>query len=857
MTLAATVFGTETRLRRLLKTVLVVTVLRAGWLAINIPYPDILSLGWAVIPWPWPMHSWIVWGADLTLVFYQLRASIRTGRLLLLRYAPGPAAFLGLSAAPIETGEHLTPRNRSWLPTALQLSAILILSCCVLTWLTLMVWFREWAPFDFLMWSPYANLPLLVGLGLSLLGLMFGGRYISRASGDVSTSFGVVPVAEDHWLAVRVHGFADQLKLPRPAVGITNVMNAFAMGASRKSSMVVIGKPLFEFEKDELDAIIGHELGHILHNDVARMQFAEGFQRMLVGVVNVLTVFGMFMAASASKKRANGRLNAHLAWGTGVVVRKTVFVASELVAKGISRNREFHADAVGAHVTSTEAMAGALRRIHGVTARPTAQEYHYGYLMFRGAAFGNLFSTHPTLQARLRALDARASEPVKMAILESDAGTAANETVAGSRRLGPSGPLSGKASPSPLWSNLGALTSRLLRATRRAGVNLGSRVNIRRVGMGVVACVVLLLVAPAIVNFYSLDRRFNDATTSAGHALSSSWAWVADTTRALMGHAEDARLTQLEQREQALKRAEAQLGADRQALVTDREALANEVARTQAASPVVTDPFADSLQAQIGPLNRKVAALTSERDDLRNTILDLKRQMALQQSPAPASTNNLLLQLDAANADRERLRAQLAKQQNQTTLPDQIASLSDQLAKMTADRDEMTHRNDVLRDMNLELKGQIATGDMARLDLEKQLTDLKTRIDNVSAGQPTDQGQSNLPGIATTPQGAFGAIAVARNGAVILTEGGYASYELASDAAMAECRRFSNGTRCNVAQVFRDTCAAVARVKPVSKASRYQLEFGDTLEDASQAALDACSGSFGRACQTTRQVCVH
>lgn len=855
MTLSSSVFGSETRLRPLVKAVLVLTALRAGWLAINIPYPDILTLGWAVIPWPWPMHSWIVWCADLTLVFYQLRASIRTGRLLLLRYAPAPAAFLGLSATPIETGEHLTPRNRSWLPTALQLSAILILSCCVLTWLTLMVWFREWAPFDFLMWSPYANPPLLVGLGLSLLGLMLGGRYIARASGDVSTSFGVVPVADDHWLALRVHGFADQLKLPRPAVGITNVMNAFAMGASTKSSMVVIGKPLFEFEKNQLDAIIGHELGHILHNDVARMQFAEGFQRMLVGVVNILTVFGMFMAASASRKRANGRRNAHLAWGTGVVVRKTVFVASELVAKGISRTREFHADAVGAHVTSTEAMAGALRRIHGMSAKPTAQEHHYGYLMFRGAAFGNLFSTHPTLQARLRALDARASEPVKMAILEPAVGTAVNEPVAGSRSLGFSTP----SAPSPLWSKLGAVTSRLLRATRRAGAKLGAKVNTRQIWMAGAACIVLLLAAPAIINFYALDRRFNDATASTGHALSSSWSWVAGRTGAWMGHAEDkARVTQLEQREQALKVAEAQLGADRQELAADRAALANEAARTQATSPVVSDLAADSLRAQIDSLNRKVAALTSERDGLRNTILDLKRQLALQQSPAPASTNNLLLQLDAANADRERLRAQLAQQQNQTTLPDQIASLTDQLAKMTADRDEMTHRNDVLRDMNLELKGQIATGDMARLDLEKQLTDLKTRIDNVSAGQPTAQGQSVLPGIAeATPQGAFGALAVARNGAVILTEGGYATVEGASDAAMAECRRFSNGTRCNVAQVFRDTCAAVARVKPVTRASRYQLEFGETLEDASQAALNACSGSFGRACQMTRQVCVH
>jgi len=459
MTLATSIFGTETRLRPLIKAVLAVTALRVAWIAINVYQPNALSLAWALVPWPRWTFSWTVWAAELALILYQLRAYIRLGRPLLLRFAPDLAAFLRFSARPAVDEEHLKPRNRSWWPTALLLCGILILSCCMLTWIALMLVFQTWAPFDRVMMTPFEDKAILVGLVLSLLGLMFGGRYIARASGDVSTTFGVVPVADDHWLAERVHGFADKLNLPRPAVGVTNVMNAFAMGANRKSSMVVIGKPLFEFEKDELDAIIGHELGHILHNDVARMQFAEGFQRMLVGVVNILTVFGVILAASASKKRANARLNAHLAMGSGRLVRKTVFVASELVAKGISRNREFHADAVGAHVTSVDAMAGALRRIHGVTARPTAQEHHYGYLMFRGAGFGNLFSTHPTLQARLKALDARASsnEAAQAATVDRVGVAAVKESVQGPQRRGFTALASSDAAPSPLWTKLARL----------------------------------------------------------------------------------------------------------------------------------------------------------------------------------------------------------------------------------------------------------------------------------------------------------------------------------------------------------------------------------------------------------------
>ncbi len=916
MTLATTLFGTETRLRPLVKAVLVVTALRAAWIAVNVFEPHLSSLGLAVVPWPSRSYSWTSWLVELALIVYQLRASIRLARLLLLRYAPRQAAFLGFSTRPASDGEQLKPRNRSWWPTALLLCCILILTCHVVTWLTLMLWFRSWAPFDWYAGSDFARYPMYVGMGLSVLGLMFGGSYIARASGDVSTSFGVVPLADDHWLAARVHGFADQLGLPRPAVGVTNVMNAFAMGANRKSSMVVIGKPLFDFEKAELDAIIGHELGHILHNDVARMQFAEGFQRMLVKVVNTLTVFGMVMAASASKKRANARLNAHLAWGTGTFVRKTVFVASELVAKGISRHREFHADAVGAHVTSTEAMSGALRRIHGMAAKPTAQEHHYGYLMFRGAGFGSLFSTHPTLQARLHALDARIATP-DLAHLPT---TQSIATIAGhAQGLGLAGPASGRRPPSTLWRTMGSWISGLARMVRRGSISLWTRANLRRLGMAGAACVLLLLVAPAINSFYGLDRRLNDATTSTGHALSSSWAWVVATKEAWWGDtAYNARISQVEAREQALKAAEARLSEDRDALgretarlrvapepapkrpplpdpanvkaaedlrtqvrnlstqvdglVVERDALQSTVLdlRRQLAQPERPAPVesggkgdADGLQAQVGELSGKVSGLVAQRDDLRNTILDLRRELAQVKSQAPVNTNELLLQLDAANADRTRLTARLADLQKQAVQPaqqEQIASLTDQLTRMTADRDEMIRRNDVLRGMNLELKGQIATGDIARLDIQKQLDDFKSRIDSLSAGQPSAGAGDELPVVQAAPSGptgGYGALAVAGNGTVILTDRSFQTEQEAADAALAECGQFSGGSPCATKQTFRKTCAAVARVIPVTRRSHYMLQLESTVQDAEEMALSECYHRFGRPCEVTRQVCVN
>ncbi|WP_217574757.1 M48 family metalloprotease [Mesorhizobium sp. GbtcB19] len=469
MTLATSIVGTETRLRPLIKALAVVTAVRAVWIAINAYQPPAFYLAWALLPWPRHWFTLTVWAIDLALVFFQLRGVVRIVRLLLLRYTPASAALLGLSNRPVAEEQSLTPRHRSWWPTALLLCAIVILSCCGFPWLVLTLASKHPMPFDQYLASRLANIPWLIGLILSILGLTFGRRYIARAAGDVTTRFGVTPVDDSHWLAQRVHALAERLNLPKPAVGVTNVTNAFAMGAKQKSSMVVIGKPLFAFEQDELDAIIGHELGHVLHNDVARMQFAEAFQRVLVAVINVVSVVGAIVAAAASQKRSDANRNYNMALGSGTIARKTIFVASELVAKGISRNREFHADAIGAHVTSADAMARALKRAHGVAAKPTPEERNYGYLMFRGAAFGRFFATHPTLKARLTALDAHAA-----ALAAARPETAAAQ---GSQGLGLVGAQASEPGSSPAWAGLDSIAAGAIGKVRQNVEALAGKAN--------------------------------------------------------------------------------------------------------------------------------------------------------------------------------------------------------------------------------------------------------------------------------------------------------------------------------------------------------------------------------------------
>jgi Zn-dependent protease with chaperone function len=287
-------------------------------------------------------------------------------------------------------------RPVSWIWTPITMASLLIVTIGLIDDGLVSAGLFRFSSFEAL--QSHKTFTAALALVLCAFGLLAGTRFVSGAKSSLSGQFSVEYLPEDHWLSQRVGRMADKLGLEkRPEVGVTAVCNAFAMGRRSKAA-VVIGKPLIEMlSEDELNAVIGHELGHIHSNDMQRMQFAEGFQRMLGNTILVISTLGIRMLA---KDRAGAALGS----AVGNLFRHTVFVGTELAVKGLSRSREYVADAIGARLASPDAMIGALERIHGVAARPTQAESRYGYLMFKGSSFGAFFSTHPTLEARIRAL---------------------------------------------------------------------------------------------------------------------------------------------------------------------------------------------------------------------------------------------------------------------------------------------------------------------------------------------------------------------------------------------------------------------------------------------------------------------
>lgn len=241
--------------------------------------------------------------------------------------------------------------------------------------------------------------PLAVALFLAVCGWAAGLRYAGSASRHLAESLGVQELSPEDSLSQRVHQIAAALHLPPPKVAVMpNTVNAYAIGSSVKDAAVVIGLPLVhELSQDELDAIIGHELGHIVSGDMAGMQMAAGFQTMIDQLIGQ----GAVGLAQASRRQSS--VAAPFILLAGRILQFTAFLASELAVKRLSRRREYVADAFGALASSPQAMASALQRLHQIAPDEPPVGKAHQYLMFWNDG-GSLWATHPTLERRIAAL---------------------------------------------------------------------------------------------------------------------------------------------------------------------------------------------------------------------------------------------------------------------------------------------------------------------------------------------------------------------------------------------------------------------------------------------------------------------
>ncbi|OYQ87862.1 zinc metalloprotease HtpX [Wohlfahrtiimonas chitiniclastica] len=207
------------------------------------------------------------------------------------------------------------------------------------------------------------------------------------------------------WLVDTVHRQAKEAGIGLPDVGIFESAdpNAFATGANKNAALVAVSTGLLHtMNRDEIEAVLGHEVAHVANGDMVTLTLIQG-------VVNTFVIFLSRIVANIITSALQGNNDDEAPVensGTFLIVSFVLqiifgFLASIIVA-WFSRKREFKADEGGARLAGRDKMIGALQALQ----RGHANEDLPGNM----AAFGisgkvaNLFSTHPPLEERIDAL---------------------------------------------------------------------------------------------------------------------------------------------------------------------------------------------------------------------------------------------------------------------------------------------------------------------------------------------------------------------------------------------------------------------------------------------------------------------
>ena len=223
-------------------------------------------------------------------------------------------------------------------------------------------------------------------------------------------------------MAAKVHGIVDRLcalaDMPKPRVAIARspMPNAFATGRNAKKAVLCVTTSLMDGRLDdrELEGVIAHEMSHVAHKDVAVMTIAS-FLGIIAGLLVRFAFYGqLFGGGGRSNNDSNGggAIVLLITLAVGIVV----YAVSFLLIRLLSRYRELAADRAGALLTGQpSALASALTKVSGDIARipqkdlrqaePLNAFYFAPALSGKaGASLANLFSTHPSLDRRLRQL---------------------------------------------------------------------------------------------------------------------------------------------------------------------------------------------------------------------------------------------------------------------------------------------------------------------------------------------------------------------------------------------------------------------------------------------------------------------
>ena len=243
---------------------------------------------------------------------------------------------------------------------------------------------------------------LVIGFGGAFLSLAMSKWVAKRMTGLQLITTG--RNADEAWLLETVKRQADAAGIRMPEVGVYDApeINAFATGPSRNNSLVAISTGLLRgMNRDQAEAVLGHEVSHVANGDMVTMALIQG----------VLNTFVIFAARVVGRiidgMISGGRDGPGIGYYVIVMVLDIVFgLLASIVAMWFSRHREFRADAGGANLAGRAKMISALEALGQTYGQSTLPSAVKAFGISGGVAHGfkRLFMTHPPLAERIQAL---------------------------------------------------------------------------------------------------------------------------------------------------------------------------------------------------------------------------------------------------------------------------------------------------------------------------------------------------------------------------------------------------------------------------------------------------------------------
>ena len=268
----------------------------------------------------------------------------------------------------------------------------------------------------------------------ALTALFMGVGYLIGGTGGmlIALVFAIGTNAFAFWnsdkLALRMHGaepvtqasapdlyamvgeLARNAGIPMPKVYLVrgDQPNAFATGRNPENAAVAVTSGILRvLDPEELKGVIAHEIAHIKNRDTLTMTIAA----TVAGAISMLAQFGFFFGGGGDRERNP--------FGPIALILSVILapLAAALIQMTISRTREYSADKLGAEISGDPlGLADALRKISAYAGRvelPSAERNPASAPLFivnplTGARMDNLFSTHPNVENRIRALEAMA-----------------------------------------------------------------------------------------------------------------------------------------------------------------------------------------------------------------------------------------------------------------------------------------------------------------------------------------------------------------------------------------------------------------------------------------------------------------